>query len=138
MELPTSFDFSPENLKPVEIPVKGPNGKTYLLKEATAEVAKNYRAVVMESAKMNDGRMSFSADGTVKAEPILVAGCLYEQYTQSNGQPGERPAILGEILRWPNRVVQPLFKAARQISGLDEDEKGTEADSGKAGTTVTS
>jgi hypothetical protein len=134
-EVPTSFDFS--NHEPIAIPVVGPDKKNYILREATAEVAKKYRKATMSGTSMADGKIS-GIGGIADAEAILVAGCLFETYPGPNNSVNERPVLLSTVLAWPSRVVQPLFDAAQRISGLDaKDREKPDPKAGPSGEAAT-
>lgn len=104
------LNFDTDGFAPVEIPVKY-EGVRYVLREASAEVARQYRNAATNGMRIGGGvGMELSHIGD--CQPILVGGCLFVA-----GQ--EHPVGEDAIRRWPDRIVRPLFEKARSISKLE-------------------
>jgi hypothetical protein len=123
-DLPLELDFSADESLSVQIPVKGPDGKRYLLKSGSGKVVTEYRNASQACFKYGtNGRLSQIVN-LASVEVQLVSGCLFE--TDGNGDILKRgdkevnvPAL--RIDSWPNPVKSKLFSLAKQVSGLDED-----------------
>lgn len=112
-----------ESITLTEIPVEIA-GEPYILREATADDARKWRANNLQSMQMEErgkgrGRVSHS---TFKSEIanshlLLVSLCLFKL-------DGERriPVSMDTLRGWKNSVVEALFRKARDISDLDEDD----------------
>ena len=134
IEAAMSFDFA--DLRPLEVPVRIPvkEGKfhpdgaprDFVLKEATADVARIYRNAQMRSTKLVDGKPA-QIDGFADADLLLLHGCLFEvlQAPAAGAQPALPPhGVLAKsfISSLPNRVSRPLIAKCKHISGLNDDE----------------
>lgn len=110
------FEF---DLTPTEIPVTI-SGQKYVLCEATDAVAAAFRNAGAAGATLDeDGNTHVGAVGDVQA--VLVAGCLFRIVEKDDGTEWKRhPVPLAAVRGWPNRVVQPLFEKAKEISELGE------------------
>ncbi len=107
MQLPKAFDFS--SLEKIEIPVKGPDGKDYVLREATGAGAKKYRSYVGSCFNQKKG----TVNNIGEIIPLIVSLCLYDASTNKLV-----PQALVES--WPDKVQQKLADAAKKISELDQ------------------
>ncbi len=104
------LDFS--DISPIEIPVTGPDQRSYVLKEASGEAAAKYRNAILGCTRLSpEGKVS-SVQGVASVEALLVASCLYND----KGSLVQRSVID----KWPSRVVKKLFEKAKEISELDE------------------
>lgn len=113
----SGIDFS--DLTPIEIPVKI-GSKSYVLREASGDVACRYRNKLLQSTRFSDGKPS-SIEGMADAEPLLISLCLWEKY-DDKGATKERPVLLQEVRSWPSKIQKKLFDTAKRISELDEEE----------------
>lgn len=104
-----AFDFS--NIVIQEIPVQGPDGKEYILREATGAAAKKFNNARTGGIELKDGKPAGLHD-VGDLEPLLVSLCLF-------GEPGARPVTQKFVESWPARVVTKLYDKAREISMLD-------------------
>jgi hypothetical protein len=115
------MDFS--SLAPIEIPVKLPNGKDYILREASEADSIVWRDAVLDALKFVDGKMT-GARRLTDTEVMLVASCLCETGSDGSlkvtqdGHPVKVPSILVRSL--PARIVKALFERAKEISDLNE------------------
>lgn len=107
--------FGFDSLEPIEVPFKF-RGKSYVLREASEDVACRYRNAILRVSKVEDGKFT-AGDGFADTSAILVSGCLFEV---TDG--GEKSVPLPTVRAWPARVVKPLFQKAKEISDLDEKE----------------
>lgn len=127
------FDFDFDSIKIRKVPVRL-GGKRYLLVEASEETACLYRDATIRAGKLGpDGRVSHM-DGLARAEPLLVARCLFED---KDGEPGKQVAEQF-VLDLPARVVKPLFEKAKEISGLDKAEEAPRGNASPAASTGSS
>jgi hypothetical protein len=111
-----SLDFP--DLKPVEVSVTV-GRVTYVLREASYAVKKQYRNAQMRAVRMVDGKMT-GLDGAMEADPLLLAGCLFE--TDNEGKATNRTVDVRLLHSWPARVVEPLVAEAKRLSNIDQDE----------------
>jgi hypothetical protein len=114
-----SFDFS--SLSPVEIPVVGPDGKQYVLKEANGTAAKRYNDARTGGILFEGGQLK-KIEGAGSLEPLLVSLCLFA--VEGEGEKkvlrpmaNHQPYIEREF---PARVIKQLYNKAREISNLEE------------------
>jgi hypothetical protein len=126
-------------------------GRRWLLREASEDVAMQYRGMGLESYKFRDSKLSGIDRRIVEAEPWLVAMCLYELATPdrastggasvrvakdddetdfgflrllANGEPDRQFLASAFLVKsWPSRVVRSLFDRVKEISDLSEGEK---------------
>ena len=113
-------DFNFDSLKEIEIPVRY-KGKDYVLVEASGEAAAKYTDRIISGTRMEEGKPVGTA-GIAVPQLELVCDCLF--HTDSNGDRTKQSVSLAVLSKWPNRVIQPLFKKLEEISELikiDED-----------------
>lgn len=119
-----------DTLIPAEVPVKIRNKdgtvQSFVLREASAEAARQFRNCATRAAKMQDGRVT-GVDGLADAEILLVSHCLFRQNVKADGTPQDVPVSQGELRTWPSKVVSRLFERAKEISELSEDEPTVKA-----------
>jgi hypothetical protein len=109
-----------DDITPIEVPVTI-NKKSYVLREANEAGAARYKNAQFKAMKLAegiDGSKTSSIDGMAETEALLVSVCLFEK--TENG--GEKNVPIEEIKRLPHRVIEPLFKRAEEISGLQNKE----------------
>ncbi|MEM2932494.1 MAG: hypothetical protein QXI61_06605 [Nitrososphaerota archaeon] len=104
------FDFS--NLSVIEVPVIGPDGQKYVLKEATAKVAKEFNNARISGVVLGPTGKPQRLESIGELESLLVSLCLFHE--------DGRPVLRQQIEKWPAKVVKSLFDEAKRISGLDE------------------
>lgn len=108
-----------------EVPVEIEK-EPYVLVEASAEDAKRWRANSLQSLQMrekglgnNRESMSSFTSSLADSHLLLVSLCLFKV-----GNGNRTPVDKSTIAKWPNRLVETLFKTAQRISGLlDEGEQ---------------
>jgi len=111
------FDFS--NHQIIDILVKGPNGKDYVLREASGDTVAKFNNARARCAKYQDGGLA-GVEGLGDLEPMLVSMCMFED--KGDGTPDPHKPIKGNLLRaWPGPIVKALFDKAAEISELDSD-----------------
>lgn len=111
------FDFL--DLPPIEDEVRI-QGQDYVLREADNKTAVAYRNAILSAANVSDSGKITGIGGVAKAEPVLLAGCLFRKNTlKGTGDVQLSPVLVSWVESLPNRIVQPLFKRAKYISGLD-------------------
>ncbi len=100
-------------------------GENYVLKEATGEVAKQYRNSALRSVRLGSTGKAETVigDGLAIAEPLLVSLCLFKVKTLADNSVKHLPVKLDTVLSWPNRVIKPLFNKVKEISDLGESEE---------------
>lgn len=115
------LDF--EGMEPIELPVKY-NGKSYLLREASADAAKEYNSARLRGMEMtfdeagNKTAKHFDAAGEV--EILLVSRCLWAEGKDGNFT---LPVKREDVRLWRSKVVKKLHDEAKRISDLDEKEE---------------
>lgn len=96
----------------IEVPVIGPDGASYTLREAKGGGVVAYRNLIQRCQEItSDGTVVWRNLATV--EPFLISQCLYDSNDKL-----VPPAV---IQSWPNRVQKALFARAKQISDIGED-----------------
>jgi len=109
------LDFS--DVQPHQEPVKGHDGRDYILLEPTCAASCVYENERTKGMKYDEKGKSVQLIGLADSEPILVAECLYKADKDgklpidSAGNP--RPDMkvgLGTIRAWPDRIVQALYE----------------------------
>lgn len=103
------FDFS--DLEWVEIPVKGPDGRDYILREADAGAAAKYNDARISGITLDDGK-PVKVDKIGGLEVLLVSLCLKAV--------DKRPVHAKTLEGWHERVIKKLYSKAREISDLEE------------------
>lgn len=99
-----------------EIPVKI-DGVAYVLREASAKDAKQWRGLMAASQYVTDGQMGIKAS-FAESEPLLVSLCLTQE--------GKR-VPQETVEAWPSKIVRALFQKAKDISDLNEKPPTVEA-----------
>lgn len=92
------------------------DGKTYVLKEATAETVCRWRNALLQTARFVDGKQN-GFDGTADIDLLLVSLCLFEQTDK-----GETAVSMATLRAWPYRIQKVLLDKARAISCLEDSE----------------
>ena len=115
--MPEVLDFSSHQI--IDVLVKGPNGKDYVLREASGDTVAKFNNARARCAQYKDGGLS-GVEGLGDLEPMLVSMCLFED--KGDGTPDPQKPVRASILRaWPGPVVKALFDKASEISELDSD-----------------
>ena len=112
-----TFDTKPSH---VDVSI---DGKDYVLKEASASDAKEFRNAALKSFRFGEdgGPESIVGDGVADADILLVSLCLYEKVENSEGETNLIKVKKALVNSWPARVVKGLFEKAKDISDLGED-----------------
>ena len=111
-----------DSLSLIEVPVTI-EGKRYVLREASGDVACKYRNALMTGTQM-EGKRVTKIGSMADAEPLLVAKCLFEV---GEDELGRKAVNVGTVITWPNRIIKRLFKKVQEISDLKEgDEEANE------------
>ncbi len=109
------------DLKPIEIRVTIGDDK-YVLVEASGAAACEWQNSLLRGTRLGpDGRPE-SLDGMADAEPKLVSLCLFRILSDGPQIGGRVPVALTTIKGWPGRVQRLLYKKAREISQLDDED----------------
>ena len=112
------FDFGSH--KNIEISVVGPDGKSYILREAFGDAVAQFNNARGRCMRFEDGGVS-SVDGQGNLELYLVSLCLFN--VKEDGSPNlESNVSRGVLGRWPARVIKPLFDKSKEISEIDMDD----------------
>lgn len=114
-----SNELNFSDLSLIELPVTGPDGKAYILKEATGKAAKAYRNALMACTTLGPTGKPQSIRNLADVEPMLVGMCLFHA---EEGKNKGQPVSQSTIENWPAKVVKALFEKIKEISGLDEEE----------------
>lgn len=109
------FDFS--GLEVQQQKVTGPDGKDYLLVEASGDSAVRFNNARAACVRLENGKVA-GVGKTGSLEPLLVSLCLFE--TTLTGDPG-KVVPEGRIRQWPSKVQTKLYAKALEISELNED-----------------
>ena len=96
--------------QPVTVPVEY-GGESYELREADGATALAYKNAQTRGAKVADGKITADLTGLAESQYVLVGGCLHK---------GGKPVGTNAAKAFPNRMVEALYKAAREISGLED------------------
>lgn len=111
--LDKSFDFSLLDRR--ELEVTAPDGKKYILREATGDTVATYRNAVMQSTITNsEGKIVGYKGSLASLESLLVSRCLWDEK-------GVNPTQQ-TVGKWPNRMQKQLFEAAKELSDMGEKE----------------
>ena len=101
----TVFDFS--NLAPREVPVVGPDGNRYVLREASADAAIRYRELNLRARRLEDGKLIGWTGDFVRSDAVLVAHCLHLVDVDGKVTP---VTVTEETVRtWPDQVLGKLY-----------------------------
>lgn len=113
------------DLQPVRVPVTY-RGRRFVLTESGDAVVK-YRNASISAARMRDGKV-VGLSGAADAEPILVAGCLFENADPDLLPRADRPVSPAFVRGLPSRLTAKLFDRAREINGIKDEETVTKID----------
>ncbi len=113
---PHDFD----TLKPVEFNFtytpKGDKKRSYVLREASADAAIQYRALSARGATgvNTDGKVSvrFDISKTVDIDVKLVAMCAWDITDNDQG----KAVAEAQVRKWPSQMIRFLFDKAKEIS----------------------
>ncbi len=94
-------------------------GDRYVLREATEDAHLAWDVARSAGARLEDGVLTGMGE-TPKADVLLLGKCLF----RVGGKDGRTQTQVGEavIRSWASRVVQPLVRRLKIISGIDEQE----------------
>ena len=112
-----------DSLKPVEVSVTL-EGVKWILREATADVAVQYRNASFRSFRMEDGKL-VRMDGLADIEPLVVSLCLCrcdgDGKVRLDGKGNVVTVLESDIRGWKVEVMKTLFDRIKAISpGLEE------------------
>lgn len=106
-----------DSLELTRVPVKIA-GAAYVLQEATAGAARDYRNAQMKTFKISDGKMT-GMEGTADLDLILVSLCLFKEMSTPGAY---QPVPLVQVQEWPDKVIKALSTKAKEISDLDDQD----------------
>jgi hypothetical protein len=86
-------------------------GKNYVIREASADTARQYRNMATAGYKLADGKLT-GISGVADCELFLVRSCTFE----ANGEANDRPVTDGQVKAWPDRITKRLFTEIRRLS----------------------
>jgi len=122
--------FSPEDLAPRQLLVRGLPVGNCILREAPKEAVIAYRKKKSQALKLNEEGRAIATSGSEEAELLLLSMCLYKCIdngagdrcklpTNKHDEP-DRDFLVGEpiIKSWHNRIVEPLSEWLQDNSGL--------------------
>lgn len=110
-----NFDFDlTERTFPLKI-----QGEDYVLVEADEDSAKRYKNAAMRSTKFGAEGKPSGVDGLADIEPMFVSMCLFKLDAVQN----RHPVPLKTILSWPHRIIDPMYRKARELSGMKDDDE---------------
>lgn len=127
---PIEFD----SLERVQVPVTLGKEK-YILLEGSGDVAIKYRDAIMATInKMKDGKPDGGLKGIATVESYLLSLTLYKVTETGgtmpmlgDGSPDPNYLVPQQVIRsWPNRIISMLYERAKQISGLNLEDKAKE------------
>jgi len=123
MAIPEKLVF--DSLKPITVEVSI-DGNSYILREASTESAKTYRNAKLSAARFGDKGKLQQVEGAADSQSLIVSLCLHKvvngkMYTKRDGNP--QPTPIAEVLAWPDRITDELFKTLLKISPTLRDEK---------------
>ncbi len=110
------LDFS--DLTIVELPVLVAD-KTYTLREATEDAARQYQNALTKCTSFVGGEFSGIKGPVADTKSLLISLCLFRE-------DGKKVSV-DTVRGWPARVVKVLFDKAKEISELGEDEETVES-----------
>ena len=102
-----------------EVPVTGPDGKHYILREASGKAATDQRNAVVASAQIGPDGKVVGIKNLASVEAKFVADCLWDDK-------GKNPPV-ALVLSWPARVQKQLYEVAKELSDLGEESSLYEA-----------
>lgn len=115
------FVWDDNDLKPREETVTL-GQRQFLLKEASADVHRQYQNLIVSGARMEGEKVQFGR--VADADLYLLAACLFEITSEKRGdQPAfvVHRAVSAEFARsLPNRVAEPLITAAKKMSNIGQ------------------
>jgi hypothetical protein len=107
----SDLDFSAIQIR--EVPVTGPNGEKYVLRESTGKVTTDHRNAIMASTQFGPNGKVVGLKDLASVEAKFVAGCMWDSK-------GRNPPVT-LIQSWPARVQQALYEKAKELSDMDEE-----------------
>lgn len=128
-----NFDLAENRFGPFPIIHRDKSKRWYILKEATGEDARVYRNTITSGTRFTKSGDPSHVEGIADAEPLLVSRCLFrvtidegiesEMLRLGNFTVADEPVPLAEIKTWPSRVLQPIYRKIREISGMKRDDE---------------
>jgi hypothetical protein len=113
------------DLAPIEEQFTNPfDGQEYVLRQASAAVAKRHHNARLKGAFFKDGKVEKSLEGSADVGPLLVSGCVFGRKKDKNGEcldppVFDRPVSLQTVESWPDPLVERLFARAKEISNIE-------------------
>jgi len=112
------FDFG--SLEIIEIPVTGPDGKKYILREASGDSVARYNNARAKCLRFQDGGIS-SVEGQGYLDLLLLTLTLCR--AKEDGSADLSKYISKTTLQgWPNRALKKLAVKAQEISEIDDND----------------
>lgn len=112
-----------DSAAPIEETVTiGPS--SYILREASGGAASKHKDATFKAVKVNNQTQTSTFGGIADADLVLLSECLFEDKTSAD-KPDRRmlmPVQLATIRAWPNRIIEPLVKYLKEISGMETPE----------------
>lgn len=105
------LDFSTLTIQ--EVPVTGPDGKHYVLREANGRTATEHRDAVISASQFGpDGKVT-GIKGLAAVEARFVSSCLWDE--------NNRNPSVQLIQSWPARVQKTLYEKAKELSEFTDE-----------------
>jgi hypothetical protein len=123
-----------ESVACLEVPVTI-GGQEYVIVEANGDAACEHRNAMLDNAVFENGEVK-AVKKLASLELLLLSRVLYKVETDEEGKPIRKLVPRATIEKWPGRVVTQLYKAAKEISALDEEAKNEESPSEPSGSTA--
>lgn len=119
-EISMVFDPGDVTLRETE-PFKLGN-HNYVLREATGTAATQFRNKIMSCSVLGPDGKVVKVQGLADVEPFLVSLCLFKVTTDKEGNQIKVPLKENDVKTLPDRIVKKMFKQARDMSELEDDE----------------
>lgn len=91
------------------------DGKRYLVTEASAGAAREYKNACFKATKLSAGKVS-SLEGMADVEPLLVSLCTFEVPATGDPIPVSRETVNG----WQHRMTQKIYDKIKEVSDLSD------------------
>jgi len=91
-------------------------GRSYVIREATADAVRQYRRAISKAVTVGpEGKPSNVDTGAIgDTDILLVSLCVFD----ASGA-GTQRVTEAEVLTWPFRAQEKVYKKVREMSGLD-------------------
>lgn len=114
-----------DDLEPISVKVEIKKVQ-YVLKEADEAASIKFRNFMSRNVTYQEGGVA-RIENQGEAPALLVSLCLFKVSQDREGKDVHVPVHIADIKKWKTSLVSSLYRKARQISGMDDEEETVES-----------